>query len=112
MISLAAIEQVNRAATRRSQADRHVPCLIEPEDVTAYNAGVEEAIGIPYIGYRTPRGYRKVGEPIFVDKSGFRTKPTWTLRRFLAHVESIGASYWGTVEEGEFQCYVQRFERI
>lgn len=114
MMSLSQIESVNRAATRVSQRERKVPSLIEPEDVQAYLAGDQRAIHIPFIGSRVPRGYRKVGEPYFVDSTGMgsETELAMTLRWFLTEVVSVRASYWGTVESGPFQVYVQRFEYV
>ena len=113
MMDLATLHSVNRAATRKSQAERTVPALLTPEDVHAYRAGDEEAVCIPFIGYRVPKGYRTLGEPLFCDKSGFgdESESAWTLRRLLAHIESCGASYWGSTEEGQFQIYVQQYER-
>ena len=114
MMDLATLHRVNQAATRKSQSERNVPALLTPDDVQAYRAGDKEAVHIPYIGYRVPKGYRTVGEPIFCDKSGFgsESEPAWTLRRLLDHIESCGASYWGATEEGQFQIYVQQYERI
>ena len=113
MMDLATLQHVNRQATRKSQADRKVPGLLTPEDVQAYRAGDKGAVHIPYIGYRVPKGYRTVGEPLFCDKSGSgsESEPAWTLRRLMAHIESCGSSYWGATEEGEFQIYVQQYER-
>lgn len=93
------------------QRERRVPALIEPCDVDAYLAGDENAIHIPFIGYRTPRGYRRVGEPLFVDSSGFgsESEPAWTRQHFLTHIKALGPSYWGTVEFGKFQVYVQQY---
>ena len=121
MMSLGQIEAVNRQATRASQRARKLPTLIEPEDVQAYRAGNENAIYIPYIGQRVPRGFRLVQSdgdsqayPLFVDTTGYgsESEPAWTMSRFLGHVEACGRSWWGTVESGPFQCYFQRYERV
>ncbi len=119
MMDLRTLEAVNRLATHRSQRERKVPVLIEPADVRAYRAWGALAANIPYIGQRVPRGFRavrdgEVGYPLFVDSSGCgrESEPAWTLDRFLRHVEACGASWWGTVEQGQFQVYVQRYERV
>jgi len=113
MMDLGTLQYVNRQATQRAARAGHVPVLIEPEDVEAYFMGAHDVIQIPFVGYRTPRGYAKVGEPLFVDHSGFgrEGEPALTLPAFLQRVARTGASYWATVEEGQFQCYVQRFSR-
>jgi hypothetical protein len=114
MMDLRTLQHVNRQLTQRAAREKRVPVLITPEDVDAYSMGAHSAISIPFVGERTPRGYRRVDEPVFVDKSGFGSEdePAWTLRRFLEHVKACGASYWASVEEGQFQIYVQRFERV
>mgnify|MGYP001585292402 FL=1 len=121
MMDLRTLEHINRQATRRSQRDRKLPALVEPEDVRAYLAGNHGAIHLPYIGQRVPRGFRAVRSdgdtqayPVFVDKSGFgsESEPAWTLKHFLDHVLAVGSSWWGTVEDGQFQVYVQRYEKM
>ena len=114
MMSLADIERINRQATRRSQAERKVPALIEAYDVRAYRDGDKNAVSIPMIGDRLPRGYKKVGEPVFCDHSGFgeESEPAMTLRAFLAYLESHAPSYWGIFESGQFQSYVQEYEKV
>ena len=113
MMSLGDIERLNRQATRRSQAERKVPALIEACDVQAYRDGDEDAIAIPMIGDRLPRGYRKVGEPLFCDHSGFGSEgeSALTLRGLLAILEQRAPSYWGIVESGEFQSYAQEYQK-
>ena len=114
MLDSRALARINRESTQRAARERRVPVIITPEDIDAYQAGDERALSIPYIGQRLPRGYRRLGDPVFVDKSGSgsESEPAWTLRRFLEHVRECGESYWGAVEEGEFQIYVQRYARL
>ena len=121
MMDLRALEHVNRQAMRKSQRDRKLPALVEAADVDAYRSGDRTALGIPYIGTRVPRGFRVVRSdgdsqayPLFVDKTGMgsSSEPAWTLNRFLDHLRDNAGAWWGVTEEGPFQVYVQRYERV
>lgn len=133
MMDLATLEHVNRQATRRAAADKRVPLIIEKADVEAAKAGDMSGVRVPYVGYRTPRGWRRVNlaadgrwfrdtelyhghlrdeNVLFVDKSGFGAagEPALTLDEFL-NVIRPGYGY-AVVEEGQFRVKVGVFKRI
>lgn len=102
MMDGATLAAVNRAATRRAQREGREPCLFD---------GDPDRVRVPYIGDRTPRGWRRTDRDLmFVDTSGFgrEGEPAMTQRAFLA---SLRPGYgYGIVEQGQFQAYVAEFE--
>ena len=130
MMDLATLNYVNRQAARRSAAAKRVPLILEQTDLDALKSGADRmpAGGIPYIGARCPKGWRRVNLAtwfyddsvylevqgvgvFFVDKSGFGTRgePALTLQEF-ANLIRPGFGY-GVVEDGQFQCHVGVFEK-
>jgi hypothetical protein len=104
MMDLATIRAVNARAMREASRAH-----VEPATFT----GNRENFRCPYVGDRTPRGWRKTKrEPLFVDISGFGTddEAAMSYRQFLDALE-VGKAY-GLIECGQFQGYVQEFERI
>jgi hypothetical protein len=130
------LKYVNRQATRRAAKAKHVPLIIDQQDIADAKNGDLSGIRIPYVGERTPRGWRQVnivewfhkGEELegyvrrgvytyngkgafFVDKSGFGApgEPALNLEEFL---DLIRPGYgYGVIEEGQFQVHVAVFER-
>ena len=110
MFSPETIRAMSRKAARDSARAGVVPLLVEEEDL---EPGVLERHlrGVPFIGDRVPRGYRKV-EDWFVDTSGWGSEdePAMTQRAFLAKVRENGAGYaYALTEVGQFQGYVGVF---
>lgn len=70
---------------------------------------------IPYVGRRTVKGFRFVGE-IFIDTSGFGqdnepalslTQQARTMRELVEENWARGVTlYWGLIEVGQFQAYL------
>jgi hypothetical protein len=60
MMDLDELRYVNRQATLLAAADRAVPMLVEADELAEWKAGHLDDFGMPYIGYRCPRGYRRV----------------------------------------------------
>lgn len=139
MMDLATLEHVNRQATRRSAAAKRVPLIVDQRDLDAAKRGDYSGVRMPYVGSRTPRGWRRVnvvkwfspdcGEDyrglvqrgvytdsngkgaFFVDKSGFGRsgEPALTLGEFI-NLMRPGYGY-AVVEDGPFQVHVGVFER-
>jgi hypothetical protein len=111
-----------------------VPLIIDQSDINDALAGDMSGVQIPYVGSRTPRGWRRLdayetlwsdydGGPygphgylesenaVFVDKSGFGSpgEPALTLDEFLALIRP-GYGY-AVIEAGPFQVKVGVFER-
>ena len=133
---------MNREAARRSAASRRQPLILEQADLDALKQGADRmpSGGIPYIGDRGPKGWRRVnletwfpgprsdynGESLdhpgvyleaqgfgafFVDKSGFGQRGEPALTlQEFATLIRPGFGY-GVVEDGQFQCHVGVFER-
>ena len=103
MMSGEAIRALNRKMTQK--ANRLHLCPGEaPEDGVLGHC--------PWLGDHLEPGWAKVGEPMFVDKSGLGRpdEPAMTQDAFLKRVRK-GYGY-GIVEEGQFQVYVQEYERV
>ncbi len=113
MMSGAAIAELSRQAAVKAAREHKRPLIVEQDDLdacaAALAAGRVPNLGIPFIGSYRPRGYRPVGEPLFVDSSGFGApgEPALTQAEFVRKLR-VGFAY-AVVEAGQFQCYVQEF---
>ena len=124
MYSIEAIRALQRKAERESRERGE-----EPQRFFSRDADVA---GIPFLGERCPRGWkrvdpRKAGLPVsflhddvvrgypayFVDSSGFGTpdEPAMTFDRFEKMVDRTGRYGYAVVQAGQFQVYVGVFER-
>lgn len=103
MIDGHTLRAMNRKAMRQSQREGREPFVF---------TGDKAAIRIPFIGKRTPRGWRRTDrEHLFVDLSGFGldSEPALSQRLFLEAL-TPGFAY-GLIEQGQFQGYVGEFYR-
>ncbi len=113
MMSGAQIAELSRQAARKAAREKKYPLLVEQGDIDACQLLLERGqvphLGIPFIGDWRPRGYKPVGEPLFVDSSGFGSErePALTQRQFVAKLRA-GYAY-AVIEAGQFQVYVQEF---
>ncbi len=113
MMSPSYIAELSRQAARKAAREKKYPLLVEQGDIDACHLLLERGqlphLGIPFIGDWRPRGYKPVGEPLFVDSSGFgsASEPALTQREFVARLRA-GYAY-AVIEAGQFQCYVQEF---
>jgi len=86
-----------------------VPLVVESEDL---GGDLEKYIRhIPFIGYRTPRGYKKL-RTYFVDSSGFGSvgEPALTFGQFCDRVRAAGPGYgYAIIESGQFQIVIGQF---
>ena len=111
MMDARTLDYVNRKATRESAAHRRVPMPFEECD-REHVARQTGEWRMPFIGERTPRGYRRTDrEPLFCDHSGFglEYEPAATVQRLSEWLRS--GYYYGVIESGQFQSYVAEFER-
>lgn len=103
MMSLETIHAQSRKAARESAKAHLVPMIVEAEDIPHM-----PPFKFPFIGNRTPRGYRKVAEH-FVDSSGFVSsgEAALTIEQFKAIL--VPGHAYATTEAGQFQVYVSEF---
>ena len=115
MMSLETIRYYERKAARDSQKRGVVP--YHPETIEDISLD-DPRFGIPNLGCRTPRGWRKTNVEFFVDKGGWGAEgePALTLRQFIQALRDHFATHptagYAMTSEGQFQCYVTAFEKI
>lgn len=115
MMALQQIEELSRQAARKAARDRKHPLMIEQDDILhakrSLSIGRMPDLGIPFIGGYVPRGYKRVGEAVMVDSSGFgqEGEPALTIPQFIEQL--VPGFAYAVVEAGQFQVYVQRYER-
>lgn len=119
MMDLATINYLSEQAARRSRRDGVLPV---PISLSALNTAAslsalrEEGVVIPFIGNRKPRGFKPLGEPLFCDISGWgkSDEPALTFEQTFNQMKSLteehGTLAWATVEQGQFQAYLQPFK--
>lgn len=112
MMSLETIEEVTRNANRKASAKNLTPYMIWPEDLIAWREGRGFPMPFPMIGDYEPKGWKAVGEPLFVDTSGFGEpgELSLTLPQLLDELKQ-GRGY-AFIEQGQFQSYLQPFEKL
>ena len=103
MMSLETIRSLSARRARESARARVQPLVLEAGDSVR---------GIPFIGSRTPRGWKRVAEH-FVDSSGFGSpnEPAMTGDAFQRLVADRPGHGWAITEAGQFQVYVTEFIR-
>lgn len=102
MMDLGTIRRLNAQSTRAAARSGNLPRLWDGDD---------KAFRCPYVGDRTPRGYRRTArEPLFVDTSGFgsTSEPALTQAQFVAAMTP--GMFYGMTEHSQFQGYVAEFE--
>jgi len=106
MMSGATIANLARKAARNSSRAGKSPLIVEAEDMGPRLA--EHMQNIPFLGYRTPRGWRKV-QTFFVDSSGSgeEGEGALTFEQFLAVVRPDHA--YSVYEAGQFQVVIAEF---
>lgn len=113
MMSARAIRQEAQEAGEYARQNGYVPLLVTEASLSrakkAWREGRRPDMNIPYIGDYVPKGYRKVGHPLFVDTTGRGApdEPALTVEQFLNSLKP-GLAY-AIVEAGQFQAYVQAF---
>ena len=111
MMSPETIRAVSRKAARESARNKVVPLLVEREDMDERLG--EYIRGLPFIGYRTPRGYKKL-DTYFVDNSGFgrEGEPALTFGEFCEAVRKNGPGCsYAILEAGQFQVVIGLFSQ-
>ena len=114
MMSGATIAAMSRKAARDSARNHIEPFTVWPDDLRDWKAELEAGnyprLPFPFIGSRTPRGWKKTGE-YFVDASGFGApgEPALTIPQFIGTLrENYG---YAIIEAGQFQVYIGEFQR-
>lgn len=141
MMSAETIRTMSRQAARRSAREGVVPLLVDQRDLEADVTLRRSLRGIPFIGDRTPRGWRRLHAATLLagagcdhalvpwfsdnpklrksyiqcDSSGFGApgEPALTQAEFFAAVRHIGPRRgYAIVEAGQFQIVIGVFEPI
>ena len=119
MMSLQQIAEFSRAAARRTRRLGVVPVTIPIEAIVTCSSIADlraEGYKIPFIGDRRPKGFKPLGEPLFVDTSGFGRddEPALSFRQSILAmrriVEEHGSVAWATISHGQFQAYLQAYK--
>ena len=111
MMSLEAIHSMSRQAAREASKSGTQPYVpFDGDEIDKM-----PPFPFPFLGTHCPKGWKKVGEPLFCDSSGFgdEREPALSIRRLkIILKDNLQFSYgYGIVEAGQFQCYVQAFKR-
>ena len=100
MMSYASIHYENERLTRKAIG-------VQPQ-IAQVDGQIDR---VPFVGYKKRiLGFKPVGEPMFVDHSGFGVSggPAMTFDDFQKKIRA-GFAY-AVVEQGPFQVYVQEYE--
>lgn len=114
MMSLEQIQSQNRLAARKARAKGVLPVYLTRADLGS--DAFSWTLKIPYIGNMRPKGFKAVGEPLFVDSSGFGRvgEPALTVEQarqtMMQMLKEHGGLAWAVVSAGQFQVYVQAFK--
>lgn len=101
MLDLATIRRLNRQHTRAAARAGNLPRLWD---------GKRENFRMPFIGDRTPRGFKETGrERLFVDTSGFGAINEPALTQDQMFEAMVPGYFYGSTDHGQFQCYVREF---
>jgi len=105
MLGLKEIQAASRKAARDSTKAKLIPYIVEAEDIDNM-----PPFPFPFIGYRVPRGWKKLTEH-FVDSSGFGQpgERAMTVGELLDKLV-VGHGY-AITEVGQFQVYVGEYEK-
>ena len=113
MLSYDYIQAEARKAARTSRGNG-----VQPASIESFNAETPLVFvrDIPFLGDRTPRGYKKI-EELFVDSSGWGTdgEPALSVPQFIATLvkyQNERKPYAFSISEaGQFQVYIRVFLR-
>ncbi len=101
---------------RRALGHLPIPRAIAASVVLAAKVLEDLHPTIQFIGRTRVKGFRPVGEPAFIDISGFgsRGEPALTLSQTLEHIKELtrehGTLAWGLTKVGQFQGYLQAWK--
>lgn len=109
MMSLDTIRQMSDKASRKASRQKSVPYV-------PYNENEIDnmpSFPFPFLGNFCPKKWVPVGEPIFVDSSGWGADDELALSvsRFKnLLIDNLKHGYgYGIIEQGQFQVYVQAY---
>lgn len=117
MMSPSYIRQIAREAAETAAEQGQEPFVY-------FNAeeAIHDSVRIPFLGDYVPEGWETIGDPLFVDSSGFgsASEPALTREQYRAAVaerietaRSEGyTSGFAVVEAGQFQVYVQEYRQL
>jgi hypothetical protein len=116
MMGLEAIREINRKATRDAKRDRKRPFVpTDAQRALLAEGKAGRGVSIPFLADHVPAGWETVGEPLFVDMSGFGgdDEPAMTQPKLFKRIAwSPKGNGWAMVEHGQFQAYVQEYRPI
>lgn len=122
MMGLAEIRAASDSATRRARQRQVLPYQPTAEQLKEHAAGHLAPAYIPFMGDYIPRGWRWAQDnegsdlpSLFVDSYGIGSdsEPALSWRKFALEIAADAGRYaYGTIEAGQFQRYVARFERV
>lgn len=75
-----------------------------------------QCVRVPFVGRDRIKGFRSVGEEVFVDSSGMgaQGETALTMSQFIDHMLSEtkkhGLLWWGITSAGQFQVYVKAWK--
>lgn len=126
MMSLQTIRSMSAQQARRSCAEGRGPLVIEPSDCEHTDNLIQRLKGTPYLGDRTPKGWKKVYihklphfghyhyEELFVDLTGcgYESEPALTRLGLAQMVQNISKLFGvgiglGFSELGQFQGHIR-----
>lgn len=119
MMSLETIVELNKRAARKSRELGILPVAISAQVLRSCTFLPElrqKGVNIPFIGDRRPKGFKALGEPLFVDTSGWgqEGERALTFKETLGEMLNLtlehGTLAWATIEHGQFQAYLQPFK--
>jgi hypothetical protein len=105
MMSLETIRQVSNEACAKAAKKNKRPLIIEAEDIEAAGRGDFSGIQIPFLGGFCHPKFRETGRG-------------WTVNKFSSSsaiyfaTQCIPGKAYAMTEEGQFQVYVQEYEKI
>jgi len=108
MLSLSEIMARERQAEIEARIDGKEPYTIESQE----ELNSMPPFPFPCLGDYIPSGWKAVDDPAFVDSTGMGAddEPAMSVAQFIRWLQ-IGSSY-AITQVGQFQLYVQRFERV
>lgn len=115
MMGLEQIKAMNRDATRHARRHAKQPWEPSAADRVMLSTGVIPSTArLPFIGDYVPKGWKRVGERLFVDTSGFGRDDEPALSQ--SQLAKAMAKYppgtaYALIEHGQFQGYVQAYKR-
>ena len=103
MISYSEVSRMAKQAARNSQKAHQVPAIWHGTKVGFY---------MPFLGDRTPRGWKRTERiPMFVDSSGYGSYNETALTQDEFFDDILVGFGYATIEQGQFQCYVAEYQK-